>query len=60
MFFNYWTWTLLRLEKQLASVGIAQSVLAHSTECSFSCLPEAACGDLDETHINYAEEKTQK
>lgn len=23
-------------------------------------LPKAACGDLDETYINYAEEKTQK
>lgn len=50
MFSNYWTRTLLDLEKQLA----------HSNECSFSCFPEAACGDLDETHINYAEEKTQK
>lgn len=26
----------------------------------FTVFPEAACGDLDETHTNYAEEKTQK
>lgn len=35
-----------------------RTVLAHSTE--FSCFSKAACGDLDETYINYAEEKTQK
>lgn len=27
-------------------------------EWLFSCFPEAACGDPDETHTNYAEEKT--
>ena len=35
-------------------------VLTHDTEYYFSCFPEAACGDLDETHANYVEEKTQK
>lgn len=32
----------------------------NTIDFSLFCFLKAACGDPDETHTNYAEEKTQK
>lgn len=42
--------------------GAPCTVLAHSIDSKniVFCFSKAACGDLDEAYINYAEEKTQK
>lgn len=43
----------------LASQGVLLYSFLLMTQFWFF-FPQAACGDLDETYINYAEEKTQK